>query len=237
MRENQMWKIIKSELHYQASNLFYISFSSLLVFSLLSFNWLFSAEFKRNINIGNLFFIFMLICIFTILIINTWSREHRNRLVLQLPLSLRSISLARISIQIFFWIVLLGLFFIYSLLSPYFRVPGKTLTLLTGQTGIVLISFALISFWRDMVLPIKSSTGKAPVEKTISLILNVLSPLFLNILGLMQLVLIVQCSIGRENLLTRIWLNHAVAWSVLLLGLILSVLSVLVFEKKRTYLD
>lgn len=231
-----MWKIIKSELLYQANYLFYIFFSSLLVFSLLSFNWLFTARVKNKINIGNLFFIYMLVCIATILITSTWSREHRNRRILILPLSLRSIALARISVQIFFWIFLLGLFFIYSLLSPYFSLPKKTLALLTGQTGVVLIFIALIFFWRDMVLPIKNSTGNIMIEKTVCRLLNALILLLFNLLAMTQLILVVYCTIDRENLLTWIWLNNTVAWSLLLLGAVLIVLSVFVFEKKRSYL-
>jgi hypothetical protein len=232
-----MWKIFSFELRYRSGTLLHILVTSLLFFWLLSSNWLLTGEVKSRINSGNLFFVFMLICMGIHLIINTWSREYRNRRVLPLPVSLPSVALARLSVQLFIWAFLLAIYISFGLISPLFRLEGNTLTLMVGQTGTVLVAVALIQFWRDLVLPIKNSSVKGLIPKNISRLLSFFIPLVLNLMAMIQVILIFYCTAKSQNLLTRVWLNPAVAWSVTLLGIALCGFSLLAFAKKRSYLN
>jgi len=231
-----MWKVIKSEISYRVNTLIWVLLSSLAIYFLISSNWIFEKPIQRQRNLGLVFFIYMLIVFAVVLILKAWSRENRDRQLILLPISIRFIGLIRIFLDIVLWLILIGLFLIFSLLSDHFHLNTAVWWLLAMVTGCVLVAISLASFWRDLVIPVKNRSSNLFIDRILSLAMNVLIPGFFYILGLIQLLLIVQCIKQEKSVLTQVLINPAVSLGILLTGIILVISSIIFFEKRTSYL-
>ena len=231
-----MWKVIKSEICYRANTLIWVVLSSLAIYFLISSNWIFEKPIQRQRNLGLVFFIYMLIVFAVLLILKAWSKENRDRQLIILPISLRFISLIRIFLDIVLWLILIGLFLIFGLISDHFHLNAAVWWLLAMVTGCVLVAISLASFWRDLVIPVKNRSSNLLIDKILCQVMNFLIPGFFYILGLIQLLLIVQSIKQEKSVLTQVLTNPAVSLGILLTGIMLVVFSIIFFEKRTSYL-
>ena len=231
-----MWKVIKSEICYRANTLIWVVLSSLAIYFLISSNWIFEKPIQRQRNLGLVFFIYMLIVFAVLLILKAWSKENRDRQLIILPISLRFISLIRIFLDIVLWMILIGLFLIFGLISDHFHLNAAVWWLLAMVTGCVLVAISLASFWRDLVIPVKNRSSNLLIDKILCQVMNFLIPGFFYILGLIQLLLIVQSIKQEKSVLTQVLTNPAVSLGILLTGIMLVVFSIIFFEKRTSYL-
>ena len=231
-----MWKVIKSEICYRANTLIWIVLSSLAVYFLISSNWIFEKTVQRQRNLGLVFLIYMLIAFSVFLILKTWSKENRDQQLILLPIPLRFISLIRIFLDIVLWLILIGFFLIFGLISDHFHLNTAVWWQLAMITGFVLVAISMASFWRDLVIPVKNRSSNLLIDKILCQAMNFLIPGFFYILGLIQLLLIVQSIKQEKSVLTQVLTNPAVSLGVLLTGIILAVFSIIFFEKRTSYL-
>jgi len=144
--------------------------------------------------------------------------------------------MVRIFLDIVLWMILIGLFLIFSLISDYFHLNTAVWWLFIMVTGCVLVVISLASFWRDLVIPVKNRSSNLLIDKILSRAMNALIPGFFYILGLIQLMLIIHGLKHEKSVLTQVFFNPAVALAVLLTGVLLAVSSIIFFEKRTSYL-
>ena len=111
--------------------------------------------------------------------------------------------------------------------------PNKRLALVTG---FVLVAISMAFFWRDLVIPVKNRSSNLLIDRILSLAMNFLIPGFFYILGIIQLLLIIQCIKQEKSVLTQVLTNPTVSLGILLTGIILVVFSIIFFEKRTSYL-
>lgn len=231
-----MWKAIKSEINYRVNTFIWIALSSLAAYILITSSWIFEKPIQRQLNLGLVFLIYMLIVLTVVLILKAWSRENRDQQLIILPISIRFIGMTRILFDIVLWLILIGLFLIFTLMSDLFHLSTAVWWLLALVTGCVLMFISLTSFLRDLVIPVKNRSSNLLIDKILSLALNALILGFFYILGLIQLILIVQGLKNEKSVLTHTFLNPTIALAVLLTGILLVVFSIILFEKRTSYL-
>lgn len=231
-----MWKVIKSEINYRVNTLIWIVLSSLAIYFLISSNWIFTKTVQRQFNLGLIFLIYMLIVFAVLLILKAWSKENRDRQLLLLPISLRFIGLIRIFLDIVLWLILIGLFIIFALISDHFRLNLSVWCLLAMITGCVLVVISMAFFWQDLVIPVKNRSSNLLIDRILSLAMNFLIPGFFYILSMMQLMLIIQGLKHEKSVLTQVFFNPVVSLAILLTGILLVVSSIIFFEKRTSYL-
>jgi len=231
-----MWKVIKSEISYRVNTLIWVVLSSMAVYFLISSNWIFNKTVQRQFNLGLIFLIYMLIVFAVVLILKAWSRENRDRQLLLLPISLRSIGLIRIFLDIVQWLILISLFLIFALISDHFRLNLSAWYLLAMVTGCVLVVISMAFFWRDLVIPVKNRSSNLLIDRILSLAMNFLIPGFFYILGVIQLMLIIQDLKHEKSVLTQVFFNPTVSMAILLTGILLVISSIIFFEKRTSYL-
>ena len=231
-----MRKVIKSEIFYRVNTLIWIGLSSLTTYFLITSNWIFEKTVQRQRNLGLVFLIYMLIVFVVFLILKTWSKENRDRQLIILPISPRSIGLIRIFLDIVLWLILSGLFLVFALISEHFRLNLSVWFLLATVSGCVLVVISMTFFWRDLVIPVKNRSSNLLIDRIFSLAMNFLIPGFFNILGLMLLLLIIQGLTHETTVLTQAFINPGVSLVVLFTGILLTIPSIIIFEKRTSYL-
>jgi len=218
-----MWKVIKSEICYRVNTLIWIVLSSLAIYFLISSNWIFDKTGQRQYNLGLIFLIYMLIVFAVLLILKAWSKENRDRQLILLPISLRFIGWIRIFLDIVLWLILIGIFLIFALISDHFSLNLSAWWLLAMVTGCVLVVISMAFFWRDLVIPVKNRSSNLLIDRILSLAINFLIPGFFYILGL-------------KSVLTQVFFNPDVSLAVFLTGILFAVSSIIFFEKRTSYL-
>ena len=231
-----MWKVIKSEICYRVNTLIWIVLSSLAIYFLISSNWIFDKTGQRQYNLGLIFLIYMLIVFAVLLILKAWSKENRDRQLIILPISLRFIGMVRIFLDIVLWLILIGLFLIFALISDHFSLNLSVWWLLAMVTGCVLVVISMAFFWRDLVIPVKNRSSNLLIDRILSLAINFLIPGFFYILGLILLMLIIQGLKHEKSVLTQVFFNPDVSLAVFLTGILFAVSSIIFFEKRTSYL-
>ena len=231
-----MWKVIKSEICYRVNTLIWIVLSSLAIYFLISSNWIFDKTGQRQYNLGLIFLIYMLIVFAVLLILKAWSKENRDRQLILLPISLRFIGWIRIFLDIVLWLILIGLFLIFALISDHFSLNLSVWWLLAMVTGCVLVVISMAFFWRDLVIPVKNRSSNLLIDRILSLAINFLIPGFFYILGLILLMLIIQGLKHEKSVLTQVFFNPDVSLAVFLTGILFAVSSIIFFEKRTSYL-
>jgi hypothetical protein len=229
-----MWELLKAEIEYRKDIIFLIFLSSVIIFIFLL------VYFRKNWpdkNVGFYFLVYMVFCIVVTAAFNPWIREKRNRPFLLLPVSIRTIGIVRIAAEIIYWFILIALFLVYSLLANAFTVNKETLLALYAQTGIVLMGYSLACFWGDMVWPIDSQSSLSPVEKIIGSILKLFIPLQLFLLGIIQFIAMGQCYYKIKDIYYHMYQTATGASALFFPGLILFILSIFVFEHRKSYLE
>jgi hypothetical protein len=232
--EEMMWKLLKAEIAYRKDIFLLIFLSSVIFFIFLFFylgkNW-------PDKNVGFFFLVYMVFCIVVTAAFNPWIREKRNRRFLLLPVSIRTIGIVRIAAEIIYWFILIALFLGYSLLTNAFTVNKETLLALYAQTGIVLMGYSLACFWGDMVWPIDSESSVSLVEKIIGSILKLFIPVLLFLLGIIQFIGMSQCYDKVKDIYYHMYQTAAGASVLFFPGFILFILSIFVFEHRKSYIE
>ena len=231
-----MWKVIKSEINYRVNTLIWIALSSLATYVLITSSAIFGKTYNRQLNLGLVFSIYMLIVLAVVLIMKAWSKENRDRQLIVLPISLRFIGMVRILLDIVIWLILISFFLFFSIINNHFHLDITVWWLLALVTGCVLIFISLFSFLRDLVIPVKNRGSNLLIDKILSFAMNALIPGFFYILGLIQLMLIIQILKNEKSVITHTFLNPAVTLAVLFTGILLVVFSIILFEKRTSYL-
>ncbi|MFC2168927.1 hypothetical protein ACFLRW_08080 [Acidobacteriota bacterium] len=231
-----MWKAIKSEINYRLNTLIWIALSSLAIYIFLTSGVIFDKTDIRQLNLGLVFLIYMQIVLTMVLILKAWSKENRDRQLIILPISLRFIGMVRILLDMFIWIILIGIFLIYVLINDHFYLDMTVWLLLALVSGCALIFISLFSFLRDLVIPVKNRGSNLLIDKILSQVMGALIPGFFYILGLIQLILIIQMLKNEKSVITLTFLNPVIALAVLLSGIVLAASSIILFEKRTSYL-
>jgi len=231
-----MWKVIKSEIGYRVNTFLWIVLSSLAIYFLISSNRIFEKTVQRQRNLGLVFLIYMLIVFAVLLILKAWSKVNRDRQLIILPISLRFIGMVRIFLDIVLWLILIGFFLIFALISDHFHLNSAVWWIFAMVTGCVLVVISMAFFLRDLVIPVKNRSSNLLIDRILSLAMNFLIPGFFYILGLMQLLSIIQSLKHEKSVLTQVFFNPAVSLAVLLTGILLVVSSIIFFEKRTSYL-
>jgi hypothetical protein len=232
-----MWKLIKAEIAYRAEIFLLIFLSSILVLFVLI------AHYKKNWPGKNIAFIFlgyMFFCILITVVFNPWRKEQRNRRLIPLPVSIRQIGTARITVEIIYWLALTALFFIYAFISKTFSVNINSLLALMAQTGLVLIGYSLACFFLDRVSD--TDTGgpnrfDSIIEKILRSTLKFLLPAQIFLLTVIQLIGIKNCYFENKDIYYRIFRTLTGASILFFPGLILLILSIYVFEHRKSYIE
>jgi hypothetical protein len=235
-----MWRILKAEIAYRKDIFLLIVLSSIIAYiALLSFykkNW-------PDKNIGFFFLVYMFFCIAATVIYNPWVKEKRNRLLVPLPVSIRQIGMARITVEMIYWLALIALFFVYGLISKTFIVNRNTLLALYAQTGIIFIGYSLACFFVDMILPYdtRGFSGlrglNSIIEKIIRTILRVLLPAQVFLLFTIQFIGASRSYFHRNDIYYQLFQTGAGASVLFFPGLILLILSIFIFEQRKSYLE
>jgi hypothetical protein len=229
-----MWKLLKAEIRYRKDIFLLIFLSSVIYFIFLFFYF---GKNRPDNNTGLYFLVYMFFCIIVTVVFNPWIREKRNRRFLVLPVSIRTIGFVRFTAEIIYWLALIALFFGYSLLAKTFVVDKETLFALCAQTGIVLMGYSLASFWGDMIWPIASESSHSLVEKIIGSLLKLFIPVQLFLLFIIQFTGMIQCYDKVKGIYYYMYQTAAGASVLFLLGIILFILSIFIFEHRKSYLE
>jgi hypothetical protein len=216
-------------------------FLNTILVSVFSFgilhNWpMITGEIPPNENIGYIsishMFFFFLAAIFQM---TFWKKNYQYRRQMLLPVGLRQVGILRWIIISMYWITMIALFIIYDLLSRYFLIDARTVLALCAQTGMALLIFSIYFFWDDLKDTFKQSlsTRRAIAVMTVGLSLIVC---FIALAG------IIHTYQGKNNSVFDLFLswlyqsNSGVMLSVLL-GAILSILTLSTFQLRKSYLE
>jgi hypothetical protein len=227
-----MWKILKSEICYRIGTFVWISIASIVFYFFITGPWLFGQSQQQPANRSFFFLLFMLTVQGIYLILKSWSRENRDRQLMMLPIRLSSIGLVRFLLDLFLWLLLIILLFIYSLISPKFFLTSSFCLVLFLTSGSVLIVIAMASFWRDVVMRIKSRGDNPPADKILAGSLNFLIPGFFNLFAFMHLMMIIFAMRQENNVLTQLLKDPLFILSVTVSGILLNGLLIFLFSRQ-----
>lgn len=216
-------------------------FLNTILVSVFSFgilhNWpTITGEIPPNENIGYIsishMFFFFLAAFFQM---TFWKKNHQNRRQMLLPVPLRQVGILRCLIISMYWIAMIALFIIYDFLSRYFLIDARTLLALCAQTGMALLIFSVYFFWDDLKDSFNQSLN---IRKAIGF-MTVASFLILCFISLAGIIHTYQ---GKDKSLFDLflsWLYQSSSGALLtvLIGLVLSKLTVSTFQLRKSYLE
>lgn len=211
-----MWKLIKSEVSYYKTLILTLYIITIPFFILNAVVDDFEQYVAR-----------LMILILPIVGIISNREEKRSKkipLYIRLPIPLRHIALTRLGVWLPFWISLMFLFWLSSLIDNH---SNDTLWLILTimNAMIILMLFSIIVFDLHYCFKIRV-TGKRfmPILATISIILAILYVL-------------IMFSNEARSFLTLYFFTSGVASVSALLCLFLLLVSVIIFERRKSYLE
>jgi hypothetical protein len=227
-----MWKLLAIEMMYR-KNIFLSIFSvSAVAFTLTAFYY----EKKwPDRNTGFYFLVYMFSCIIITAVNSPWIKEKRNRLLTPLPVSVRAIAAARSLAELVYWLMLVILFIGFGLLSGAFALNQQMLTALWAQTGIVLMCWAFACFFVDMLPPADNGDSASLLTKFTGSLLKILLPMEVFLLFIIQFIAADQCCFARPDIFYRMFQTGTGASLLFFPGLILFVLVIFIFERRKAY--
>jgi len=211
-----MWKLIKSEISYYKTLIVTLYIITIPFFIL-------------NVVVDNFeqYVARVMILILPIVGIITNREEKRSKKIplhVRLPIPLRQIAISRLGVWLPFWISLMFLFWLSSLIGNHgHNTLWLILTIMNAM--IILMLFSIIIFDLRYCFKIRV-TGKRfmPILATISIILAILY-------------VFITFSNEARSFLTLYLFTSGVASASALLCIVLLLVSVLIFERRKSYLE
>jgi len=241
MWSKNMWRLFISEFFYNKrilSFLIGVSFLNLIIIH----NWpMLSGETPPNMNTGYLsishvFFYFVM----TILMMTWFNKETKERLFIRLPIAIIKIGILRLLIFVMYWLILLALLYCFTFMSNYYSIDQTAILSVISQTGIAFILFSLFFFWQDIRghFSGKNKTSHSLKQKIIGTIaiLLILTLGFVAMAGIVHNYKI-QDKFGAYTIDIWRWIykSHPGAILFLTIGLLMSVLTIMTFGKRESY--
>lgn len=229
-----MWNLFKSELRYRRDImiLYVLAFSA--VFLLTRFFPLKAAAYHRS---AIQFLLYMLIFFLAGFPVNPWFREKRTRRVMLLPISPRRAAMARLAVELVYWLLLVALLLLFCLLAPDFKADASLLYSLCAQTGVLLSIYFWLTYLIDIILPLRMSGSISFLEKIILTMLLFLV-IWISILSLLVLVSAIDSLIySRDVIFLHLFKPGWIPVIILLSGLTAAMCSVFFFEHRQGYLE
>lgn len=225
-----MWKLIKAELINGRERI--LAFT--LMYSVLIFTTLIWVRWERNLVTNVLLFLFLMPLVATYGGEKWRSDQKRDRLHVLLPISLARIGLSHLLIPLCLFVAMLGLYTVMIFLSQLVganRVNGPTILQLLAAVGLILIVSGAGLFYRDM----RATTTKRFQRFLLncfwySIFIGALLPFYIvmNFLGWF----------GENTPLQQAIAGIGQRPHVLLLpGIGLTLLSLYVFTKRKSYVE
>lgn len=243
-----MWPLIKAELKYNSDiiNAFLLFYSVMLVFLyLLGSGYL---GYERMDADWIAYFIEAFSIFLPLNIRLRWQREKKDRLHAVLPISLRSISKARLyTFGLILVLIFFGALLLYQLFYSLYPETSTSMLSILVMIGFGFtfnaIFFFLIPDFKGFVSVDNRVLGIPP-----AILYRFLRVIFIILGCLMGIMAFLAAQIGDRikpdmdfgSLLVRIycWIFQSISWSALFLagGLILFTFTIVVFEKRKTYI-
>jgi hypothetical protein len=237
-----MWRLFISEFFYNKrilSFLIGVSFFNLIAIH----NWpLISGETPPNMNTGylsisHIFYYFVI----AILMMTWFNKEKKERLYIQLPITVIKIGILRLLIFITYWIILLALLYCFTYMSKYYSVDQTTILSVISQTGIAFSIFSLFFYWQDLRGHIsgKNKTSHSLKRKIIGTIAIVLTLMFgfIATAGIVHNYQI-QDKFGAASIDIWKWIYKSQAGAIIFFttSLLMALLTIVTYRKRKSYI-
>lgn len=222
-----MWPLLKAEMKYNSPILWYIVICSVLGFLGIHFMPDITGDAPLNPNSGSIFLSLMVAYFIMSMLSNPWGKEKRTRQFLKLPVSLQQIKISYFLVYVLYWILLVFIFLLCTLISKYFILDASAFLMLCVQTGIAFFIFALFGF----VSCFPDSVGRKSFEIFLLLVF-----LFISIAGVIHTYQGKGDSHFFDSVLSWIYRSKLSASLWLIFGLGLTLL-VLRFSSRKSYAD
>jgi len=237
-----MWKLFKSIVAYNWPTFLNLLAQSLVMFLFIHIYVLAAPDTISNKNIGYNSLHHMLIIFIVMIIATPWGKEKRIRQFLQLPASTTSVGLVHLSLFAIYWISIVMLFFLYCAVSVHYKIDKPTIFALCSQTGIAFILYSVVFAGQNFR---KSCSDKyrisnIPQNKIIVIPIVVLVVVFsvLAIAGIIHIYQNYAPSVQMKgNIFTWMYFSESGLIAFLMLGFLFSVLTVLSFSWRKSYVE
>ncbi|UCC38549.1 MAG: hypothetical protein JSV96_12020 [Candidatus Aminicenantes bacterium] len=222
------WQVLKAEIKYNNLVFLYIFICSVLGFFVLHYWTRIFKEVPPNNNIGYLSLAYMFSYFVMAFLGTPWSKEKRPRQLVSLPISIRQIGAAHLIIFIIYWMAIVMLFFVYSVVSRYFYLDSMTIISLGSMTGLVLIVYTLLAFLAGF----PESVGRKILE-----ISTILIFIFISVAGIVHIFQ----EKGDHHVIDRIlsWIFKSEVSAIILVccGLGFPVLRLILSRQRSSYVE
>jgi hypothetical protein len=141
-----VWRLLKAELLYNLPVFWSILLTSLLGFLGLHFYPIIFRQTLTNMNTGYIYLSLAYSFFVMALLATPWAKEKRPRQLVCLPVSVRRIGRAHLSLHMIYWLAILALLFLWTGISEYFSMKHSMLRALCVLTGISFLAYSLIAF-------------------------------------------------------------------------------------------
>jgi hypothetical protein len=222
-----MWPLFRAEIQYNSPIFWYVVTCSVLGFLGIHFMPEITGDAPLNPNSGTIFLSLMVAYFIMSMLSNPWGKEKRTRQLLKLPVSLQQIKISHFLVYVLYWILLVFIYLLCTLVSKYFILDASAVLMLCVQTGIAFFIFALFGF----VSCFPDSVGRKSIEIFLLLIF-----LFISIAGVIHTYQGKGDSHFVDSVLSWIYRSklRASFWLIFGLGLTLLVLR---FANRKSYAD
>jgi uncharacterized membrane protein YidH (DUF202 family) len=228
-----MWRLFKAELKYRLDIFILYGLAFITVFVLTRFIPLHSAG---TGNSSFQFQVFMMIFFLVSIPINPWLKEKRTRRFMVLPVSVRQVARARLAVELIYWLLLVCMILVFCLIAGDFGADASFLLSLATQTGIVLTAYFFLSFTADILAPPQPVSSSPIIEKVTASLVFFLLVLLAVVSMTIMFAALQNFSDGKREIFAHIFLTVPGASITLFTGLGLVILSLFLFEHRRSYL-
>jgi len=236
-----MWAVLKAELNDNRQICFYILLASVFSFGILH-NWpLLTGEVPENPNIGyisiaHIYFFFFGAILFTWY----WSKRVSYRRQILLPFTARKVGIMRLLIFTSYWLLVVLIIVLDSFISKYYIMNSVMVRSILTQTGMALIAYSLFFFWQDLrdfsiVNNSPHGTGNRRYYDYLMFVLIAL----ISFVAMAGIIHTYQGKGGSDYdwFLTWLYQSNSGILSSLLIGFLLSYVSIITFQKRKCYSD
>jgi hypothetical protein len=141
-----VWRLLKAEIVYNMPVFSSILLTSLVGFLGLHFYPMIFRQTPANMNTGFIYLSLAYFFFVMALLATPWAKEKRPRQLVCLPVSVRRIGRAHLSLHLVYWLAILALFFLWTGISKHFSVNLSVLVALGVLTGVSFFVYSLIAF-------------------------------------------------------------------------------------------
>lgn len=226
-------KLLDAELAYRKEILWFILLSSAAVLGILALH---SRTLDYPRNVGYLFMLYMFFGFVITVFFNPWSREHRTRRMMTLPLSVRTVALVKLAAEIIYWFLMVALFVVYSFFLDAFVIDREVLYALLTQTGVIFIGSSGISLFRELIYPLLPDKLDSPIARFAANLLQWLLPFQLLVLVMVHNVALVRCyENNRVDATYNLFTDGSGALLLGVPGILLLAATIILFQRRKTF--